>query len=229
MRKLIVLIALIVSAGLVYAAEEKFTDTFDVAKSNFASSGKNDYWILEPGYVATFEGTEDGKPGKLIVTITDQTENVDGVDTRVVEEREWSDGQLVEVSRNFMAIDKNTNDVYYFGEDVDAYKDGKVSNHGGSWRSGKNGAHFGLFMPAKPTVGQKFYQELAPKEAMDRVEVVSVDEKVEVPAGKFEKCLKTEETTPLEPDSKEYKLYAPGVGLLVDGGLKLVKYGQGTK
>jgi hypothetical protein len=57
---------------------------------------------------------------------------------------------------------------------------------------------------------------------MDRAQIVSVSERVTTPAGTFEKCLKTEETTPLEPGDKEYKLYAPGVGLVRDGPLALV-------
>jgi len=229
MRKMILALAAIALAGFAFAAEDGFVDKFDVAQSNFTSVGRNDYCILEPGYVQTFEGVEDGKKGKLVITVTDQTEPVDGVDTRIVEEREWSDGQLAEVSRNYFAVDKTTNDIYYFGEETDTYKDGKIADHGGSWRSGNNGAHYGLFMPAKPAVGQKYYQEVAPKEAMDRAQIVSLIEKVTVPAGTFEKCLETEETTPLEAGSKENKLYAPGIGLLVDGDLKLVKYGQGTR
>jgi hypothetical protein len=46
-----------------------------------------------------------------------------------------------------------------------------------------------------------------------------------MPAGRFDRCLKTRETTPLESGT-EYKHYAPGVGLLQDGGLKLVRHGQ---
>jgi hypothetical protein len=34
------------------------------------------------------------------------------------------------------------------------------------------------------------------------------------------------ETTPLEPSSKKCKLYAPGVGLLTDGSLRLTRYGH---
>ena len=44
--------------------------------------------------------------------------------------------------------------------------------------------------------------------------------------GNFENCVKVEETTPLEPDSKEYKYYAAGIGLLQDGSLKLVSHGK---
>src|SRR5437867_3842410 len=82
---------------------------------------------------------------------------VAGVQTRVVEERETVNGQLVELSRNYFATSKSTGDVYYFGEDVDTYRDGKLTGHGGSWRAGLDGAKFGLMMPAKPQVGQRFY------------------------------------------------------------------------
>jgi hypothetical protein len=50
---------------------------------------------------------------------------------------------------------------------------------------------------------------------MDRAEIVSVDEKLETPAGKFEKCLRVKETTPLEKGVSE-KWYAAGVGLVKD-------------
>ena len=56
---------------------------------------------------------------------------------------------------------------------MDNYKDGKVISHESAWRAGTGGARFGLMIPAKPSVGQAFYQEIAPKVAMDRVEVIS--------------------------------------------------------
>ncbi len=207
------------------ALADDFNQTFTVAAENFVSTGKTPYLILQPGHQMTYEGTDGGQPAKLIITVLDETKQVDGVETRIVEERESVGQKLIEVSRNYFAIDKTTNDVYYFGEAVDMYKDGHVANHEGSWEAGKDGAKYGLFMPAAPAVGQKFYQEQAPNVAMDRVEIVGIDQATEVPAGKFEKCCKTEETTPLEPDTKEHKVYAPGVGLLIDGPLKLVKHG----
>jgi hypothetical protein len=208
------------------ADDEGFANSFDVKKSDLASSGRSDYCILEPGYEHVYEGQSDHRPAKLVITVLDETRKIDGVETRVVEERESADGQLVEVSRNYLAIDRTNGEVYYFGEDVDEYRDGTVSGHGGSWHSGENGAHFGLFMPGQPKVGQKFYQELAPKVAMDRVEIASTSAKVDVAAGHFDNCVQTIETTPLEPRTKEHKLYGPKVGLLVDGDLKLVKHGM---
>ena len=201
-----------------------FQEVFPVDKADLTSTGRNPYVILEPGDQLSLDGPDGKKKVKLVITVLDQTEKVDGVETRVVEERESADGNLVEVSRNFFAISKKTNDVYYFGEDVDIYKDGLVIHHEGSWRAGVAGARFGLFMPGKPVVGAKYYQELAPPVAMDRFEIKSIRETLQTPAGKFEACLKAEETTPLEPQSKDYKIYAPGVGLVQDGKLVLVKH-----
>ena len=78
---------------------------------------------MQPGRVLKLQHGND----TLTVTILPETQEVDGIVTGVLEERETKNGKLVEVSRNFMATDKNTGDVYYFGEDVDNYKDGKSS------------------------------------------------------------------------------------------------------
>jgi len=199
------------------AAEAKFQDTFNVDKVTLADKASNTYMILAPGYKLILV---DGKD-TLTITVLDETKMVDGVKTRIVEERETKDGKLEEVSRNYFAIDKATGDVYYFGEDVDMYDaNGKVTGHGGSWLSGVNDAKFGLIMPGKPKVGYRYYQELAPKAALDRAEVVSVAEDVKVPAGTFKNCLKTRESSGLESGVEE-KLFARGVGLLKDGDFKL--------
>jgi hypothetical protein len=205
----------------------KFTETFGVDKADLASTGSNRFFILTPGFQATYEGKEGGKQTVLTITVLNETKMVDGVETRIVEEREVADGQLAEVSRNYFAISRVTGDVYYFGEDSETYKNGKVSGVEGSWLSGVNGAHFGLAMPATPLLGARYFQEMAPKVAMDRAEVTSLDEKLETPAGHFENCLKTVETSAVEA-GKESKLYSPGIGLILDGDLKLTKVVHGN-
>jgi hypothetical protein len=204
----------------------KWLDSFSVNEKNLSPTGRNRYFIAEPGYELVFEGREDGAPAQLTITVLNETKRIDGVETRVVEERETSNGKVVEVSRNYFAFDPTVRSFYYFGEDVDIYKDGKVVNHDGSWHSGVNGAKYGLVMSGVPRVGDRYFQEVAPGIAMDRAEVVSTNEIVSTPAGIFVHCVKTEETTPLEPKSKEYKYYAPQVGLIQDGDLKLVRHGQ---
>jgi hypothetical protein len=104
------------------------------------------------------------------------------------------------------------------------YKNGKVVDHEGAWLSGVNGAKFGLMMPGLPLLHARYQQEVAPKVAMDRAEVMSLTATLKTPAGDFSNVLKTEETTPLELLAKESKYYARGIGIIQDGSLKLTKY-----
>lgn len=204
-----------------------FTEHFPVEEGELASAGRNTYFILEPGYYLILEGKEDGKDVKIQITVTQETKKIAGVETRVVEDKVWENGQLAEVARDYFAISRKTGNVYYFGEDVDNYKDGKVANHDGSWLAGEKDAKFGLQMPGSCLIGARFFQEQAPGVGMDRIEILSLSETFECPAGKFEHCLKTEETSPLEPGVRENKLFAPGVGMVQEGGgVKLVKYGK---
>jgi len=199
-------------------------DTFDLEDCTLTSSGTNDYFYLEPGYKLTLEGEEDREMIQLNMTVLDVTKMVDGIETRVVEERESENGELIEISRNYFAMCKETGDIFYFGEEVDIYEGGEIVDHEGAWLAGENGAKAGMIIPASPTVGMKYYQEVAPGVAEDRAEVISLDDVVDTPAGKFENVLKIEETNPLESNEKEYKFHAPKVGLIQDADLKLVAY-----
>jgi hypothetical protein len=184
------------------------------------------YFILKPGYQLVLEGKEGKTAIQLTITVLDETKIVGGVETRVVEERELHNGQLAEVSWNYYAIHPCSRDVYYFGEDVDIYENGQIANHGGSWLAGFKAAKFGLMMPGVVRKGFQYYQEIAPGTAMDRAEIVGLHKILKTPAHQFKDCVKVEETTPLEPKTKEYKLYAPGIGLVKDGDLVLVRYGD---
>jgi hypothetical protein len=225
----LVVVTLFLSAGTVpvQSVDQKsaadFQQAFAASPADLASVGENPYVILNPGYRLVLEGKDGGKLVKLVISVLDETKTIGGIEARVVEERETEDGALVEVSRNFFAIHKTTKDVYYLGEDVDIYKNGKVVDHEGAWLHGVDGAKLGLIMPGTPVVGQRYYQEVAPKVAMDRAEVVSLAARLVTPAGTFERCLETEESTPLE-GGKGTKIYAPGVGLVGDGELLLVSY-----
>jgi hypothetical protein len=226
---LLIVTAVLISVPQITNAKEAkssegktFVDSFSVNSQDWSSKGSNPYFVLEPGYRLIFD-TKD-KAGHLEITVLDETKTVDGVETRVVEEKESEEGKIIEISRNYFAISKKDKSVYYFGEDVDMYKDGKVTGHAGSWLAGVNGAKFGMIVPGNPTVGARYYQEVAVGVAQDRSEIISVTKIFETPAGKFENCLVTEETTPIEKDVA-HKIYGKGVGLLSDGELKLVEYG----
>jgi hypothetical protein len=210
------------SAPLAQTLDDTFTSSFNVEAADWTSTGRSPYFVLEPGFQQTFSEGEN----QLVITVLAETKVVAGVETRVVEENETKAGKPFEVSRNYFAMSKRTSSVFYFGEDVDMYANGKVVNHQGSWLAGAAGATYGLMMPGLPLMKARYYQEVAPRVAMDRAEIVSVTAIVRSLAGEFKNCVKTEETSQLEPRVKEYKFYAPGVGLVKDGPFVLVKYGK---
>jgi len=95
----------------------------------------------------------------------------------------------------------------------------------GSWLAGTNGNKAGLIMPGTPKLNMKYYQELAPGVAMDRAEIESLTETCKTPAGTFSGCMKVKETSGIELLAKEYKYHAPGIGLVRDEDVRLVKHG----
>jgi hypothetical protein len=213
-------------AGTAHEAQrsQPWMQSFPVNVTELMTEGENPYFILKPGYQLRLAGRSGGKPVELVITVLQETKNVGGVETRLVEERESEGGVLIELSRNFFAIHPGTRDVYYFGEEVDIYKNGKLASHEGAWHHGSDDARFGLMMPGRPALGLRHYQELAPRVAMDRAEIVSLTARSATPAGIFENCLKTQETTPLERFARDTKVYAPGIGIVEDGPLRLVSH-----
>jgi hypothetical protein len=201
-----------------------FTRTFRMEDCTFATLGRSPFFPLVPGQVSTFKGEVDGELEELTITTQDATIDIAGVLARVVEERHYVDGELVEVSLNYFSHCTENNTVFYFGEDVDNYENGEIINHDGSWRHGTAGATAGVIVPGLPLVGARYFQEIAPGVALDRAEVRQVDVTARTPFGNFTGVLVTEETTPLEPDALETKRYAPGVGLIQDAELRLTGY-----
>jgi len=213
------------------AMAKKFTTDFRLEDCVFSEGGENPYFNLNPGSYWVLVGEEDGEEIRVEITVLDATEVIDLQDegiglvvTRVVEEREWVDDELAEVSRNFFARCQETNAVYYFGEDVDIYEDGQIVSHEGAWRAGEDGAMPGLIMPGTFLLGARYYQERAPGVAMDRAKNKRMGVEKETPAGEFSGCVKVVETDRLEPDDKDIKVYCPGVGLVRDEELLLVEF-----
>ena len=199
----------------------KWQSEFAISSCKLSTTGKSTYFVLEPGHHRVLEGGDL----RLEITVLDETKLVDGVQTRVVEEREWKKGELYEVARNYFAICEQTKDVFYFGEDVDFYEKGKIVKHDGTWHAGVNGNKPGLIMPGTPKLKMRYYQEIAPAIAMDRAEIVSLTETCKTPAGTFNNCLKIKEGSAIELLVTEYKYHAPGIGMVADEDLRLVKHG----
>jgi hypothetical protein len=118
---------------------------------------------------------------------------------------------VIEDTFDWYAQDRWGN-VWYLGEDTTEFEDGKPVTKAGSWEAGVDGAQPGILLPGDPQPGLAYRQEHYAGEAEDRAKVLSLDESVRVPYGSFDGALKTEDTTPLEPDVLEHKYYVKDVG-----------------
>jgi hypothetical protein len=98
-------------------------EEFGIKNCNLQTTGRNPYFILEPGHQLVLEGAIRSSRSLCSMTPAKSTESC------VVEEKEWKDGKLYEIARNYFAICAQTKDVFYFGEDVDFYENGKVVKH----------------------------------------------------------------------------------------------------
>lgn len=212
-----------------------FTKEFPIDECQFTLAGSNPYFSLKPGTQLHFSNDRCVAAGKCdveeeaVITVLNQTKVItlrdDGksrnITTRVIKEIANEDGELKEVSFNYFAECKGTQDVYYFGEDVDVFDNGQVT-HPGAWLAGQKKAEPGIIIAGGAfLIGARYFNEIAPDVALDRVEHVAEDLKVNVPAGRFDDCVRVKETTPLEPGASTLKTYCPGVGLAVDDDLEL--------
>ena len=206
-------------------AENEYTRSFRAENCTFSSTGRNPFFILEPNFQLVLGGEDAGDAAQLMITVLNETREVNGTQTRVIEERESVGGDLVEISRNFFAICEETNSVFYFGEEVDIYENGMIVDHEGAWRAGDGTNRAGIIMPGTVLLGARYYQEIAPGVALDRAEITDMGKAIQTPSGDFSDTLITRETSELEPDVVELKYYAAGIGLVQEEDLKLEHYG----
>jgi hypothetical protein len=187
----------------------------DPTTTAFADEIDNPFFPLAVGFQSVLEGEESGSHVLVRVTVLEEAERVAGISTRVVEEYEATDGHVVEISRNYFAQTRDGT-VCYFGEDVDVYDaNGNVTGHSGTWRADGSRYQPGIFMPSSPVVGMAFQQEVAPGVAEDQSNVVALGESTEVPAGTFTGTVTVLDLDPLG-GGKDTKVYARGIGLIVD-------------
>lgn len=222
-------------SGLIAENEElKFTKEFDTKSCTFKDEGQNAYFILKPGYQLVLEGEEDGKTVRFLMSVLDETKdlNVPGlgtVTTRVIEEKEWADGKPVEFARSFFAICDQTQDLYDFGDEVDIFNEDGTVSHDGTWHAGepdKSGiAKPGIFMPGTFLLGSRYFQQLADGQSMERVENMEMNLTVKTDAGTFEGCVLVLESNLTETGAATAKTHCRDIGLVGEDDLKLIKYG----
>ena len=189
------------------------SETVELDPAEFTTEIDNPYWPMKPGNRWVYEETDlEGTKQKVVVTVTDRTYEISsGIEARVVRDVVTEDGEPVEKTDDWYAQDAEGN-LWYLGEDTAEYENGKVSSTAGSFEHGVDGAQAGIAMPAAPEAGMTYRQEYYEGEAEDKAEVLSLDEKVEVPAGYYPHALMTKDLVPTEPKVSEHKFYVEGIG-----------------
>jgi hypothetical protein len=197
----------------------------DLDPADFTADITNPYWPMAPGTRWTYRDIDErGAETQVVVIATTQTRQIaNGITARVVRDTVTEDGQLVEDTFDWYAQDRDGT-VWYLGEDTAEFENGRVLTKEGSFEAGVDGALPGVVVPADPQPRTAYRQEFYRGKAEDNGEVLSVGEQVEVPAGRYEDALLTKDTSTIEPNVQEYKLYARGVGpvlsLGISGGTK---------
>jgi hypothetical protein len=179
--------------------------------SRFIAKVTNPWFPLRPGTTYVYNGVKDGKGSREVVTVTHRTITIEGAPCVVVSDKLYLAGHLRERTLDYYS--QNTaGDVRYFGEDTaELDVSGGVTSTEGTWRAGVHGARPGLFMPARPHLGQTGQQEYYKGEAQDHFRVIAL-------LGP--NALLTEEWTPLEPGVLDHKLYVRGIGTTVERTVK---------
>jgi hypothetical protein len=176
----------------------------------------NPYLPLAKYRSCVLRGHEDGARVRVVRRLLERRRRFEvggrAVAAAIIEDRAIEDGQLVERTLDYFAqADGGT--VYYLGEHVDNYEDGRVVDHGGSWLYGRDTDRLGVAMPARPRVGDRWRFEDVPGITVESDRVVRRIARVTVAGRAFRDVIRVREHL-MPEDAVEYKLYARGVGLL---------------
>jgi hypothetical protein len=188
------------------------SEPVELDPADFVAGIDNPYWPMAPGSRWVYRETDgEGNRQRVVVTVTDRSKTILGIDATVVHDVVSEKGEVIEDTFDWYAEDRWGN-IWYMGEDTKEFEDGKVVSTEGSWEAGVDGAEAGILVPGRPEVGMAYRQEYYAGEAEDEGKILSLDEQADVPFGSFDSVLMTEDTTPLEPDVLEHKYYAQGIG-----------------
>ena len=119
-----------------------------------------------------------------------------------------SGGEIVEDTFDWYAQD-DAGAIWYLGEDTAEFEGGEIVSREGSFEAGVDGALPGIAVPADPEPGMAYRQEYSAGQAEDSGAVLSVEELVEVPYGRFSEALLTRDTNALEADGRRAQVLRP--------------------
>ncbi len=203
--------------------------------AEFTTTIDNPYWPMNPGSKWVYNEADPEGDKKVVVTVTDQTKQIaNGIEAVVVHDEVSQNGEPIEITDDWYAQDADGN-IWYLGEETAEYENGKVVSREGSFEAGVDGAEAGVVMPGAPQPGLEYRQEYRAGEAEDFARVLGFALQVEVPFGRYDNVLQTEDVNPLgDPQQVENKFYAEGVGPLLtldltgEGREELVSYTPGS-
>lgn len=176
----------------------------------------NQWLPMSPGMRLVFEGTTNEEnellEHQVIITITDLTKVIDGIETVVAWDRDFEEGELVEAELAFFAQDNDGN-VWRMGEHPEEYEDGEVID-APTWIAGVQGATAGISMVADPVVGTLSYAQgwSAQVEFFDRGRVHQIGQETCVTFDCYTDVLVIDEFSVEEPNAHQLKYFARGVG-----------------
>ena len=190
---------------------------FPIDPSEFTTEIDNPYWPMKPGSRWIFRETDaEGSVSRVVVTVLDKTKKIaNGVEARIVHDQVTEHGEIKEDTHDWYAQDADGN-LWYLGEDTTEYENGKPKTKEGSWEAGVDGAEAGIIMPANPQVGMTYREEYYKGHAEDGASIISTDALAKVPYGRFTGGVQTRNFSGIEPDVIEEKIYAKGVGVVLE-------------
>jgi hypothetical protein len=184
--------------------------------TDFARQVDNPWFPLKPGTVLRYRGEDEGTPATDVLRVTQRTKRILGIRATVIDDRIYERGRLEERTTDWYAQDAAGN-VWYLGENTATLKrDWTVDSRAGSWQAGVRGARPGIFMPARPRVGDGGWQEYDRGSAQDRYRVLSLRTRVSTPGAASRHAMLTRETTPIEPGVVDHKVYVRGIGTVLE-------------
>lgn len=192
------------------------SDRVDIAGPTFTdpTTITNPLFPISDLHSVIFSGEVEGKPFHTETTLLPETRVIewgDGkqVETRISQYFAYLDGRIEEVALDYYA-QADDGSVWYFGEDLwDFNEEGFIDSTEGAWLAGVDGPP-AMIMPGEPQVGDVHRAENVPPVAFEEVEVTTIDETVDGPAGPVEGALVGRE---LHLDGTfSDKVFAPGYG-----------------
>ncbi len=187
----------------------------ELRASDFTTNITNKYFSLPVGKKMTFEATtKEWVQEKVEIEILKDIKIIEGIKTITYLDRVYNDGILVEETRDYLAQHTN-GDVWYFGEEVDNYENGKLKDHAGTFIHGIDGAKAGIWMKAEQEIGDSYKQEYYKGEAEDMRTTLATGLTITTKLATYKDCVQVYDWTPLDAKSRENKYYCPDTGSLV--------------